>query len=288
MVEFGKKNDAVFFRTEYKKNKSWEWRVLITSDIHLDSKKCDLDFLKYLLKEMKEDPEALWIDNGDLFDCMGGKYDRRSNKSDIRPELQTANYFDSLIDFAAEHLGPYADKLAVMTYGNHELSVQARQEIDLIQRLRYALGKEHNCMAEIQKYSGFVRFFFYAKDPKENEYARKSFTMYKTHGTGGAAPVTLGTIQTSRRQEMIDADIFVSGHIHNDFVVTRPKWRLNADCSVVIDEPVHIQIGTFKDSTKSTWEQMKGFRPPALSAYWLKFKYCPRTRTLKVTPERAN
>ena len=40
---------------------------------------------------------------------MGGKWDKRSNKSDILPELNHGNYFDKVVNYGADILRPYKD-----------------------------------------------------------------------------------------------------------------------------------------------------------------------------------
>ena len=59
--------------------------VLLSSDWHWDSMKCDRDRLAADLAKAKELNAAV-LSIGDLFDVMGGKWDPRSNgKWDVRP-----------------------------------------------------------------------------------------------------------------------------------------------------------------------------------------------------------
>jgi hypothetical protein len=260
--------DCIKIEVPLKRNSSWSQTFLLTSDIHIDSPKCEVGMLKRHIKQLEE-KDAYLIDNGDLFDCMGGKYDKRSNKADILPKLQVANYFDKLIDHAHDILEPAARRTIMLSDGNHELSVLGRHEVDLIGNIQKSLNSS-NKKANIlrQGYVGWLKFCFRADNGSGD-----SLVMYRTHGNGGAAPVSKGVSQTARRQDMIDADLYLSGHIHTNFTLPRPVMKLSDQGVVYTRERIHHQIGTYKDSTWCTWENMKGFAPPSLGGSWLTFRW---------------
>ena len=87
-IEF--KNDALIVRLDYKL-----YNFLLIADTHFDSIKCDRKLLKKHLDQAKEKNAKIFI-FGDWFDCMGGKWDKRSTKADIRPEYNTQTYFINL------------------------------------------------------------------------------------------------------------------------------------------------------------------------------------------------
>lgn len=267
MVRFKaeKLNDCVKVDISMHRRVTDEARILIISDVHLDNKNCDRQMLKRHLDKALEIGAPI-IDNGDLFDCMGGKYDKRSHKGDVLPQLQVSNYFDALTKYAHDFLKPYAKNFILLAEGNHENSIQARHEINLTTMLIDKLNPD----IIYQKYAGWI--IFTLRDPGKGNY-QQDFQMFRTHGTGGNAPVTKGTIQSARRQDQVLADLYISGHIHTEFTMPRPQWYLTKDGNVKIRTPLHQQIGTYKDSTTGTWEQMKGFAPPSMGGCWLVFKY---------------
>ena len=56
---------------------------------------------------------------------------------------------------------------------------------------------------------------------------RSAFNVAYSHGSGGTAPVTRGVIKTNRRSVVFpDADIFLSGHIHERWAMEIPRIRL--------------------------------------------------------------
>ena len=127
------------------------------SDEHFDSKKCDRSLLKGHHEEAKE-KNAIILKFGDVFDAMGGKYDKRSTKADIRPEYQTNKYFDDIVEDATKFYEPYKEHIKLIAVGNHESSVMLRHEIDILGQLTRNLGCHYG------KYSGFVKFRFSRND----------------------------------------------------------------------------------------------------------------------------
>lgn len=253
------KNDAVVIRDSF--YSGWEKWVLLMSDEHFDSKKCDRRLLKKHHDEAKQ-KEAIILKFGDTFDCMGGKWDKRSNKSDIRPEYQKANYFDCIKEDAIKFYGNYSDNIKFISQGNHEISVLDRHEIDLTKSLCDGIG----CMSG--KYSGFVKFYFTTKTGSN----ANKIAMYYTHGSGGGSPVTKGVIKNNRRQHTIDADLYVSGHIHTGTIQPRPRVYLNSQCNIEIKEPEHIILGTYKNEFMTGgWADTKEFDPAVLGGVWIRF-----------------
>jgi hypothetical protein len=77
-----------------------------------------------------------WIDVGDIFDAMGGKWDPRHSKGEVREDYALApDYLDAIVRDAAKFYAPYAKHLVTIGRGNHEQSILKRHETDLIERL---------------------------------------------------------------------------------------------------------------------------------------------------------
>jgi hypothetical protein len=98
--------------------KDEQW-FLLQSDVHWDNPHCDRDLLVKHWKQAKE-RHAPILDNGDFFCAMQGKWDKRANKSDLRPEHQCGDYLDALVRTAADALRPTRDLLTLRGSGNHE------------------------------------------------------------------------------------------------------------------------------------------------------------------------
>ena len=112
----------------------WSQRMLLLADLHIDNPHSDLPLIKRTLEEARKTDARIYL-FGDTFCAMQGKYDPRGSKADVRPEHQVNNYLDAIVEWTADILGPYADLIDIIGYGNHETSVLKRQESDLVQRL---------------------------------------------------------------------------------------------------------------------------------------------------------
>ena len=86
----------------------FSFKFLLSFDRHWDNPKSNQDLQAEHLDEVKR-LKTFCLDGGDLFCAMQGKYDRRSNKSDIRPEHQNGEYLDSLVNSASDFFEPYAN-----------------------------------------------------------------------------------------------------------------------------------------------------------------------------------
>jgi hypothetical protein len=201
-----------------------EFWYLLSSDGHWDNPDCDREMMERHLKQCKE-RGALWFHFGDFFCAMQGKYDKRSDKSKVRPEHQNGKYLDSLVNTAAEWLMPYREIIGVIGQGNHETSIQKNHETNIIERLVEKLnpaGVKHTVY--MGGYGGWLRFMFEAKTGGN----RKSLNLKYFHGHGGGGPVTKGVIQSQRQAVMFpDADIVASGHVHEDYIIYHGQERVD-------------------------------------------------------------
>lgn len=215
--------------------------VLMRTDAHHDNPHCDWDLeRKHLEEAVRRD--ASIVDAGDIFCAMQGKYDKRSDKSCIRPEHQAGDYLDALVRTAADFYEPYADRWVVFGRGNHEQSIRKRHETDLIERLAATITDRTGHMVQAGGYTGWVRFSLVYGNQK------CSVKLWYAHGWGGGGPVTMGTIQAANRMvvQVDGADIQFSGHVHE--AVSAEKVRVWLDGDTVRQRTTYVVIGsTYKD-----------------------------------------
>jgi UDP-2,3-diacylglucosamine pyrophosphatase LpxH len=245
---------------EYK-GETW---VLLTADWHWDNPKCDRDLLKKHLDQAKERNAKVFV-FGDLFCLMQGRYDGRRMRGDVREEHNNAKYIDSVIDTFAEWIDPYRANMALVTYGNHETSILKHVETDVLARMSQ-LTK-----IPTGKYDGWVRIM-----PHIDKFNDKAVTnIYYHHGSGGGGIVTKGVIQTNRRNAYIDnADVIVTGHIHEAWVMETPKESITSRGFVERKVVSHVQTGTYKEeSVGHGWHVERGAPPKPLGSWWMRFYY---------------
>ena len=243
----------------------WSQDFLLSSDRHHDNSHAD-HRLEMLHLTEAVDRDAYILDIGDLHCAMQGKWDRRSDVSQCRPEQQEGRYLDSLIDCAADFYEPFAERWLFMSPGNHEGSILKHHETDLTQRLAERFRLKGSPVV-VGSYAGFIRFSV--------KYAgrKMSRVMYYTHGNGGGGPMTHGVLNTRRRQSYLpDADIVWSGHTHDAWVVRLAKTSLTTAGNVRIDDVHHVSTPGYKDefSPLSGWHIERGAPPKPTGAAWLR------------------
>ena len=249
------------------KGEQWEQHFLLRSDAHHDNPKSDRSLeLKHLQEAVGYDAGV--IDCGDLFCAMQGKYDKRSSKSDIRPEHQAGDYLDRLVRCAADVYEPFASSFVCIGDGNHETSIRDRMETDLNERLCATLSDRTGVHVHHSGYTGWVVFHF----TQGTERSRK--VLWYTHGYGGGGPVTQDTIQAQRQRAYIRADIICSGHTHDQWAQFNTVLGINHNGFPERLEVTNVKLGTYKDDYgdgKKSWPVQKGMPPKPLGQQWLTF-----------------
>lgn len=243
---------------------------LLSSDQHWDNPDSNREMFERHLREAQERDARVFI-FGDFFCAMQGKYDKRSDKGKVRPEHQTSVYLDSLVDTAAKWLMPYRDVIAVIGLGNHETAILKRHETNLIERLVERLNIDNPNEIYVGGYGGWIKFVF-RRNVTSLELNVKYF-----HGSGGGGPVTKGVIQSQRQAAFLpDADIVVSGHVHEQYLIAYPQERVDKNGKVYLTEQWHVRTPTYKDEYKDGsigWHIETGKPPKPLGAWWLKVEY---------------
>lgn len=245
----------------------WTQSFLLRSDAHHDNPKSDHSLELRHLQEA-EAYDAGVIDCGDLFCAMQGKYDKRSSKSDVRPEHQHGDYFDSLVRTTADFLQPFASRIICIGDGNHETAIRDRHETDLNERLCATLSDRTGSIVHHSGYTGWVVFHF------DQHGHRQRRVLWYTHGYGGGGPVTQDTIQAQRQRAYIRADIIVSGHTHDQWSQVNTVLGINNDGNPERSDLICAKLGTYKDDYgdgKKSWPAQKGMPPKPLGQQWLTF-----------------
>lgn len=257
-------------RIPVNRNREWEQWALITSDRHIDSPKSDRSMQRRHLEQARE-RGAFVLDLGDLYDAMQGKHDRRSSKSDLGDDYRSPDYLGDLVRNAFDFFSPYKESFALLGIGNHETGIVKHAEFDLLRALVDRL-RDNGSQVVLGGYRGWVRLMF--QDAKGGGY-RKSLNIAYIHGSGGGGPVTKGTIKTNRRAVIYpDADIQVSGHIHEGWSFPIPRVRLTDSGRERSDEQVHLAIPSYKDAITNHaggFEVEREHQPKPKGAWWLRF-----------------
>ena len=272
-------------RIDLERNKEWQQWVLCSADRHFDNPKSNINMQKRHL-DMAIERKALVLDVGDMFCAMQGKFDPRSRKGDTKPENEKEDYLDSLVDSGEKLFGPYASLFAVIGTGNHESKILSRLGTDLTGRI---VKRLNNLGSKVLQggYRGWVRLVFSSGMGKP----QKTFNIYYTHGSNSNAPVTKGILRTARRGVVFpDADILLSGHIHESWAFPLYRSRLSQRGDEYTDKQLHIQLPTYKEEFQGVngGYHHENERPPKpIGAWWLRFFYDPQTDKIKFEATQA-
>lgn len=271
-------------RAVYKTNKTWNFRILVSADRHIDNKFSNLKLQKKHLDLAKE-YNAPVLDIGDYFCAMQGNKDPRHSRV-ANQFNDKEEYFDAIVDYGLDFAMPYKEQFAVIGIGNHETSVLKHNETHLTKRLVRRLG-EAGSPVIMGGYSCWVKILFEIAAKG----CRQTVNIRYTHGSGGSSPVTKGVIKTNRRAVSYpDANIVISGHTHESYAVPIPRERLSDGGNVFIDEQLHCQVPSYKDETTGQgvgFAVEKELSPKIMGAVWLKFWYDRDERKIKYDSERA-
>ena len=244
-----------------------QW-FLLSSDRHHDNAHTDHALERKHLDQAVERGAGI-IDVGDMHCAMQGKWDKRADRSALRPEYQGGEYLDELVKHASEFYAPYAGNFIVVGRGNHETAITKRHETDLTERTceRMSLLSGHKVYSG--GYGGWVRLI-----ADLGNGTRRMLQMKYFHGSGGGGPVTRGVIQTNRMSVFLpDADLVVTGHTHDHWIVPIARERINRKGKVHMDEQTHIRCGTYKDEYGDAfggWHIERGGPPKPVGAVWLR------------------
>lgn len=247
----------------------FEQKFLLTADRHWDNPHSNHELQRRHL-DLAKRYKAGVIDIGDFFCAMQGKFDTRSQKGDLRPEHKRDDYLDALVETASEFFAPYAKQFIMIGMGNHETSILKRHETNLTNGLVSSLNNRMYTSIYNGGYSGWISFE--CMDEKTQKVVKKR--LWYIHGYGGGGPVTRGVIQTNRKAVYLpDADIVISGHTHDEWIMPIGRARLSEDNGQYLDEQMHVQIPTYKDEYADGFEGFhieKGRPPKPIGAIWMR------------------
>lgn len=241
----------------------WEQWIFLRSDVHHDSVLCNRE-LEYAHLNKAKARDALVLEVGDTFDAMQGTHDRRSSKSEIRPEYLTQDYFGALIRHTAEEYQPYAKNFLEFAKGNHETSVLKHSNICLLSQLAHELNRAGGNV-QVGGYDGWVRFMF-----TMHTNVRQTIRLRYFHGAGASAQVTRGMIDTNRQAvNLVNADIVLNGHNHKNYVTAIGREFLSAHGDVRRDLMWFVRTPGYK--FRGDWEREKGHANEPHGGCWLRF-----------------
>lgn len=173
--------------------KKTECEILSLSDLHVGAKHAALDQLMALLKDLPNHPNRYLLLLGDLANTaiIGSK----SNvyEDELHPQQE--------LELLQRLFMPVKDRILGIIPGNHEDRIQRQTGVEIIGLLATMLGAPYSDTSMVW----------------EIPVGKQSYTIMGHHGSGGGR-TTARFEGNHRLAQMVDADAFISGHIHSGHV----------------------------------------------------------------------
>jgi hypothetical protein len=203
---------------------------------------------------------------------MGGRYDKRADKSGVRPEHQVNNYLQAVTEDAAHWLKPYAKNILLIGYGNHETSIIKHTEFDPLLAVTSILNYEAGTTVQLGGYGGTLDIRVL-----HDHIRGVNFVCHYYHGAGGGGPVTKGVIQDQRLLASTEGyDLTWMGHVHELYYHQNIIHRYDRQTKTLIQKPVHqLRTATYKeewDGGYMGFHVERGRGPKPLGGYWMKLE----------------
>lgn len=252
-----------------------QFRLLVTSDRHIDSPDSDRAMQRRHLEEARDGGWPV-IDLGDFFDAMQSRHDKRRMPSDLRAEyMGRDDYVTALVEDASAFVRPFSDLFAVVGRGNHEAAIKTHNGVDLLSALVYRMKAENPaCQAHVGGYGGWLIVQIEDGTPGKRKWADSVRIKY-FHGSGGGGIMSKGTLANVRRAAIYpEADVVISGHIHENWSMVLGRERISRQGRVYIDEQLHVSVPSYKEEYKDGsggWHVERGAPPKPVGAMWLTF-----------------
>lgn len=238
------------------------YHIMVQSDEHVDSPS-HLAALWTSHVERAARHNMPILSMGDMFDAIGGRYDKRRDPAELAAEhLPRRDYYDAVVESVARQLKPYAQHYALLARGNHECSILKHTETDLTQRLADALPGFRGALGG---YTGYVRLRF----GQSYEHL-----IWYSHGKRGSAPVTRGVINTNRRAVWLrDPDTILSGDSHEAWFMPVVRETVTGDTRGWAAQ-WHVQMPSYVRNTDTlSWVAQREFAPKPVGCWLLGFSY---------------
>lgn len=199
--------------------------IVPIADAHIGDALCDMELLKQEIDYVKKNKHTFAVLNGDLLNNA-----IKSSVSDIYAEKLSPM---EQLKLAIKLLEPIKDKILCVTSGNHEDRSYKTDGIDLT----YLLCRELNLEDRYSNASAllFVRFgeLRQVETNGSGNNRKVCYTVYVTHGSGGGGKTGSKANRASSLASIIDADIYITSHMHTPIAFKEAYHRTDVRNSTV-------------------------------------------------------
>ncbi len=268
-----------------------EFSIYDVADIHWLNRGVSKQHLFRDIQRIKDDPYALFFEGGDYADWIfpnDKRFDAAAFDEDVR--VIDLNELGAMVAKAIIKIFmPVRHKCLGMLIGNHEFKALSRNSEMYIHTSICKALKSPN-----MRFSGFTDLYFihipafkgckmqYADNPPKKFTARLRCFIH--HGMGAANTAGGKINKLKSLVDMVDADLVMMGHVHEQFAKAFLKLVPNDNCS---DIGQKVTMGLITGSYLRTYApgftgygEIKGYQPTTMGA--TRARYIPAERVLTV------
>lgn len=178
------------------------FQIIVFGDWHIGDRDCDIELIKETIEYIKRTPNCYAILNGDLINNA-----LKTSKSDSYREVVP---MDQQQDLVIELLKPIADRILVITPGNHEWRTSLLAGVDPTKYIAMGLGIAN-------KYSDntyLLNIEFGKAHGMKSQYNK--YLVFGMHGSSSNGSTIGSTANTLENMSNVvgNADLYIHSHTH--------------------------------------------------------------------------
>lgn len=193
------------------------YRFFHITDTHLGARACNETLLRQHIKQIADDPHALWGHGGDALDCIARKGDKRYDEERLAVWLRGKNdAIGTQRDYAVELFRPIMNKCLYWVEGNHERAALQYYDRNIYKELVRATAQigghaDENALA--LGVQGFVALRF-RRTLADSSGSGWTLMLYTHHGAGGGSMPGGHALALGRVLSAYECDLALLGHRH--------------------------------------------------------------------------
>jgi hypothetical protein len=198
----------------YYQSRSNRFTLYNLVDFHLGHAACDEELIAETVDKIADDNHALVFCSGDILNCQGRGHPYYSGEEMLAGwARETSDVLLSEKNRASEFLTKIHEKILIWIPGNHEANAFRYHKRDIFRDLVYQVHGEQSGKKLVALTSARINLTFRRGTPSDN---RDPWTLsiYIEHGDGGGRKPGAKIIRLGDAMAMLDADIFLRGHVH--------------------------------------------------------------------------
>ena len=181
------------------------------ADLHMGDKYCDYMEINRQIADIKENPNAYCILNGDLMNNATKTSISDSYAEQLTPMQQITS---------GGTLRPIRDKILSIQSGNHEKRTYRKEGIDLTE----VMARE---LFLLDKYSRSSNLLFIRFGWNKMRKRKQWYSIYANHGAGGGRKEGAKAIRLADMASIVDADIYIHSHTHLPMIMKQGFYRVD-------------------------------------------------------------